>query len=150
MKDLSFWKFWIFWNFQNWSSFNELKWTLSIDGHSRQIQVRIRNLKKILKLSKILTTQSKLENFSSSKFWESQIWNLFSTKNYAVWRISGLNSHFCYKNGIFRRKLGCFGQNLDYFRSNFGYFRRILGFLRKKLTCFFLKIGVFGKNGPSD
>lgn len=76
LKDLSFRKFWIFGSFQNWSSFNELKWTKSIDGHSRQIQVRIRN-------SKISTTQSKLKDFQIQK---SKISHMKSFLNLLSWQ----------------------------------------------------------------
>jgi len=40
---------------------------------------------------------SKFKNLGISKM------NLSSTKNNPEWQISGRNSHFCYKNGIFHR-----------------------------------------------
>lgn len=82
----SFRKFWVFWNFQNWSSFNELKWTKSIDGHSRQIQVRIQK-------SKISTTQSKLKDFPNPKTenFKHEIISQFAFSTKMIWKMILVN-----------------------------------------------------------
>ena len=122
LKDLSFRKFWIFGSFQNWSSFNELKWTKSIDGHSRQIQVRIRN-------SKISTTQSKLKDFPNSKIRKFHTWNHFSIcflgendLKGSIFRLKYLL--FCV-NGILESKVWLFWTQFDNFLSQLGFCRKL-------------------------
>ena len=119
-------KIWICWNFQNWSSFNELKWTKSIDGYSRQIQVRIRKLKKNSQI---------IKNFDHS----IKTWRFFKFINLGI---SNMKPFCTLLKPLFNQKLMLFGEiqaQIRNFPTKMAYF----ALLKSHVRLFWAKFGQF-------